>query len=188
MLRGLLTTSLLIGSLAIVARPADAQLMERKHEGFWISFGLGGGRNYNRNLDGGDLDGGAGYIRMGGTPSEQVLIGGEIIGWTREENGGTLSRGNVTFTIQFYPVRGSEFFIKGGIGGSSLQVSSSFGGTTVTSSENGAGETVGIGYDIRLGRNIYLTPNWDFLFQQVSSGGVTTHNTISLLTIGLTWH
>ena len=188
MLRHVLSISALTLVLAGAVCPASAQLRERKHDGFWISFGVGGGRNYNKDLDGGDLDGGGGYLRMGGTPSEQILIGGEVIGWTRQENGGTLARGNATFTIEFYPSRDGDFFIKGGIGGGSLQVSSTALGTTVTQSQNGAGETIGIGYDVRVGHNLYITPNLDFLFEQVTNAGLTTHNAISLLTIGLTWH
>ncbi|HEY2824967.1 MAG TPA: hypothetical protein VGI83_05425 [Gemmatimonadales bacterium] len=170
------------------ASPASGQLQERAHDGFWISFGVGGGRNYNKDLDGADLNGGGAYIRLGGTPSEQLLLGAELIGWSRNENGGTLGRGNVTFTAMFYPARHGDFFLKAGVGGSSMQISSSFGGGTVTQSQNGSGETFGAGLDLRMGGNLYLTPNVDLLFQQVSNAGTTTHNTIGLVTIGLTWH
>jgi hypothetical protein len=168
------------------AGPASAQLRERKHEGFWIGFGVGGGRNLTKTLDGAELTGGAVYLRMGGTPSEQVLIGGEVVGWSRVENGATLQRGNATFTVILYPQRDGDIFLKAGIGGSSQQVRFSGGGGTST--QTGAGETLGIGTDIRLGRNVYLTPNLDFLFQQVSVLGTTTHNTIGTITLGLTWH
>lgn len=174
--------------MVVGSSPLAAQLRERRHEGFWIGFGLGGGRNLTTDIDGSELTGGGAYLRMGGTPSEQILIGGEVAGWTHQENGVTLTRGNGTFTVLFYPERTGDFFFKAGVGGSSQQVSVNSGGGSAIVSESGAGESLGAGIDIQLGRNVYLTPNLDFLFQQFSSGGTTVHNTIGLITIGLTWH
>ena len=48
-----------------------------EHRGFWIGFGLGGGVNYSDGLDGERLNGGSGYLRLGGSPSQRVLLGFE---------------------------------------------------------------------------------------------------------------
>jgi hypothetical protein len=168
-----------------LASPLSAQ-EQPKHRGFWISFGVGGGWNLSRNVgaEGRSAGGGAGFIRMGGTPSERLLLGGEIIGWGRSEDGASLGRGNATFTAMFYPSVEAGVYLKGGIGGSSIASTVSSGNTTTTVHDGGFGATIGVGWDIRLARNFYLTPGVDFLYQRVSD----FDNTMLLITVGATWH
>ena len=71
--------------LAGVATPLAAQREVRRH-GFWIGFGLGGGWNTTQNVNNQALAGGSGYLRLGGTPSERLLLGGEVNVWVRSEN------------------------------------------------------------------------------------------------------
>ncbi len=61
--------------------------------------------------------------------------------------------------------------------------------STVTTSKGGFGTTLGVGYDIRLARNFYLSPTVDWLFQvfEDTPNGTSTNNII-LLTVGATWH
>ncbi len=61
--------------------------------------------------------------------------------------------------------------------------------STVTTSKGGFGTTLGVGYDIRLARNFYLSPTVDWLFQvfEGTPSGTSTNNII-LLTVGATWH
>lgn len=174
---------LLTAVLAAAAAPAEAQ-RELRHHGFWIGFGAGGGWNTSDGLDGERLPGGALYLRMGGTPSERLLVGGEVNGWFREEGSATVSRGNVTLTVLFYPSRRGGLFFKGGAGAAQVQVSETVGNVTTTVSDQGLGTTFGAGFDIRLGRNFYLTPNLDFLFQTIDD----VDNTLTLLSLGVTWH
>jgi hypothetical protein len=64
------------------------------------------------------IRGGAAYLRVGGTPTQRALFGGEVITWFR--NGAT--RTNVTATALLYPfyeetgVPGHDLFFKGGFG------------------------------------------------------------------------
>lgn len=171
----------LVGALSVAARTGEAQ--EAPHRGFWISFGLGGGWNTTENADGEVQPGGGAYLRMGGTTSQKLLLGGEAIGWAREEGNSTLSRGNAAFTALFYPAR-RGLYLKGGVGVASVSLEESSGAITVTETHGGFGATVGVGYDLRLGRNFFLSPNVDFLFQKIEGA----ENTILLLTIGATWH
>ncbi len=168
-----------------LASPVAAQ-EQAKHRGFWISFGLGGGWNLSRNVgaDGNSAAGGAGYIRLGGTPSEKLLLGGELIGWGRSEDGVSLGRGNATFTAMFYPSVEAGVYVKGGLGGSSIATTVSSGDTTTTVHDEGFGATAGLGWDIRLARNFFLTPGVDFVYQRVSE----LDNTMLLITLGATWH
>jgi hypothetical protein len=169
----------------VLASPLSGQ-EPAKHRGFWIGFGLGGGWNLTRNVgvDQRTAAGGAAYLRLGGTPSQSVLLGGEIMGWGREEDGNTLSRGNANFTVMFYPSVDAGVYLKGGLGGASISTTVEEGNTTTTVHDEGFGATVGLGWDVRLGRNFYLTPAVDFLYQRVSD----SDNTIVLLTLGAMWH
>ena len=85
----------------------------------------------------------------------------------------------------FVPSEAGGFYVKGGLGGANVEVEAS--GEKVT--EKGVGTTLGLGYDVRLGRNLYLTPNIDWLIQTFENNvGETTSNSLFLVTIGLTWH
>lgn len=85
-----------------------------------------------------------------------------------------MTRGNGTFTAMYFP--------------------SGEGGFFVNVSESGPGLTLGAGYDVRLGRNLYLTPNLDVLFQFIGAkndpvlGRQPGASIIMLFTLGLTWH
>lgn len=66
------------------------------HRGFWISFGLGGGWDLDR-----EKAGGATYLRMGGTIEQRLLVGGEVGGVFREESGGDVTVGNLTLSVLY---------------------------------------------------------------------------------------
>jgi hypothetical protein len=186
LLAGLLLTSL-------VTVPLAAQ-DERTHKGFWIGFGLGAGVNLPAGLDDKSLWGGNGYLRLGGTPKQQLLLGGEVIGWTVDNRNVTLNRGNAHFVAMYYPSAKSSFYLKGGIGGASIGRESNAGSTRTTTTKGGFGAGAGLGYEIRIGRNIYLVPAADFLFQAFKKeidpvlGPVPGTNTLLLFNLGLTFH
>jgi len=183
-------------AVALAAGAASAQAREGGHEhrGFWIGFGFGGGINLSEGLDGERLGGGGGYLRLGGTPSQKVLLGFEGLAWARDVDGSALGRGNGSFVVQFYPSQRGGAFLKGGVGIASISRATTSGNTTTTTTRDGFGLTAGTGWDVRLGRNLYLTPNVDFLFQWFESdqdpvlGTIPGTNTILLFTLGLTWH
>src|SRR2546428_12573687 len=73
------------GVLLTVAPAARAQYPQRR-EGFWIGFGLGySSANIScDNCSSGARTGGVtAFLKLGGTPSRNVLIGGAINGWSR---------------------------------------------------------------------------------------------------------
>jgi hypothetical protein len=170
-----------------LAAPAAAQETPARHQGFWVGFGLGAGSNLTDGYDDARL-GGSGYVRLGGTVTQRLLVGGEALGWARTQDGSTISQGNVTATLLVYPAR-QGLFLKGGLGFASWSQASTSGNTTITTTEGGFGATVGGGYDVRLGRNLFLTPNVDFLLQAVDSEAfANTTGYLVLFTLGLTWH
>jgi hypothetical protein len=119
--------------------------------------------------------GGAAYLRVGGTPTERVLFGGEVITWFRD--GAT--RTNVAATALLYP-----FYEETGVPGHDLFFKGGFGVAATSGADTGVGMTFGSGYDFRLGSNFYVIPNVDFVIQFF---GERTDTTI-LFTLGLGFH
>lgn len=182
--------ALTIAVTALAAGPAAAQQRSKpkdqdlpglrevqRHRGFWFSLGLGGGWE-EFDFDFGNRGrGGAGYVRLGGTVSQQVLLGGEALAWFRDDEfGDAIERVNATFTAMLYPSRHGGWFLKagGGVAGNNR-----FG-----FEETGLGTTFGTGYDLRVGRNFYITPNVDVLVQFFEN---STPSSL-LFTLGVTWH
>jgi hypothetical protein len=165
-----------------------------QHRGLWGGFGVGGGINLSEGLDGKQLGGGVGWLRIGGTPSQRVLLGFEGIFWGRDESGNGIARGNGAFTVMFYPSANGGAFLKGGIGGASISRATTSGNSTTTTSQGGFGLTLGTGWDVRLGSNLYLVPGIDLLLQWFESktdpvlGEIPGTNSIVTFTLGLTWH
>jgi uncharacterized protein involved in copper resistance len=112
-----------------------------------------------------------------------LLLGGELAGWARRQDGTTVSRGIAAGTLYIYPVR-RGFFLKGGLGLATFTFEVSGPVADVTLTDGGFGALFGGGYDVQLGRNLFLTPNLDFLVQVINDNTAV----VGLLTIGLTWH
>lgn len=144
---------------ALVALPASAQSNPQTRQGFWISFGLGAG---SLTCDDCNIDNETGTnvnLRMGGTLSQKLILGGELNFWTKSEGDVSLSTGNIGPVILFYPSATGGFFLKGGLGlaTTTLEVGS------FDFEEQGIGITLGLGFDARVGRNFALTPYLDIL-------------------------
>lgn len=179
-------------ALALVALPAteaQAQTQQRvpKREGFWIGFGVGVGSNMD-SAAAGARGGVAGQFALGGSVTQQVLVGADLSGWARSQSGTTVSRGNAVAAVYYYPSLTSGFYLKGGLGAASASVSGSLttGGTTttVTTTSTGFGTTVGGGYEIQAGSNFFIVPSADLLIQTINSHT----SSVFLLTVGLLWH
>jgi len=158
------------GVLVAVAPPAEAQYPQRR-EGFWIGFGLGyGSANITCDSCGsGPRTGGVtAFVKLGGTPSRNLLIGGAINGWSHSSGGATETIGNVTASLFYYPVAASGLFLSGGLGFSSYNVD-----TSPSITGTGWGFTAGVGYDVRVGRNVSLTPVANFVYGGVGELGVS---------------
>ncbi len=175
--RLLAVCALLLGS-AGAAQAQDAQV----RQGFWIGGGMGYG-SMGLSCDGClefEREGGfSGYLKLGGTLRPNVLLGVETNGWTKSEGGATVSMGNLSGAAYWYPAPASGFFVKGGLGYSVLDADG-----IVESRESGFGLLAGLGYDVRVGRNLSLTPvaNW---FRGGFDGGSTN---VLQFGLGLTAH
>lgn len=187
-----LVASAMIGAalLFTAAAPADAQ-RTADHQGYWISFGFGGGTAFGDDVfDGDSKFGGAGFLRMGGSPSQQLLIGGEMIGWGTDKDNVQIARGALMFTALYYPSPKGGFYLKGsaGFAGRSAEWTSFDllpGSTvTITEDEGGIGLGAGLGYDIQVARNFFITPALDFVYTGTEGDGAS----LLLFTVGATWH
>src|SRR5690348_14324266 len=136
---------------------AAGSLQGQERHGFWFNGGLGYGSLGCDNC--GSREGGpSGGVSLGGTLSPRLLLGVGTTGWTRSENGATLTSGTLDARVRFYPSRTGGFFLTAGLGVGTIHVSvDGFGSETQT----GFGAVLGLGYDIRVGSGLSLTPFWN---------------------------
>src|SRR3989454_9150175 len=94
----------LLAALCCAAAAAWAQYPQRR-DGFWIGFGLGYG-SANITCDGCGsgprTDGITGFVKLGGAPSRNVLLGGGINGWARADGSATQTHTNLPPAPYFY--------------------------------------------------------------------------------------
>lgn len=169
-------TALLV--LLAVAVPAQetprglAVVHDGSRAGLWAGLGLGaGGESF-------DLRDGAGYsdqlyrptvsLRLGGTVSQQVRLGGEVLAWINEHGDATESLTSILFIGQLYPVASSGLYLKGGAGLGRNAVDFQDG--------SGVGDTgfaglVGAGWELRVGRRWYLNPAVDLVEHRYTGRG-----------------
>lgn len=149
-------TGFLLAALGLAPLTTAAAQNPHTRTGFWFNGGLGVG-SYGCDGCSGRESGGSATIGLGGTLSRKVLLGAGINAWAKEVDGVDLTAATVTAMIRFYPSATGGFFLVGGLGYAMEEVS--LGNVSV--SESGAGVLLGLGVDIRVGRNISLTPFWN---------------------------
>ena len=158
---------ILIGAGAAMAQDVPRGLAlahEGDREGFWLALGLGaGGEAF-------DLRDGLGYseqlyrptvsFRLGGTPSQQLRLGGEVLAWINEQGDAVESLTSFLFVGQLYPLRTSGLYLKGGVGlgRNALDFNDGYG-----VGDTGFAGLVGAGWEVRLGRRFYLNPALDLV-------------------------
>ena len=140
-------------SAPLFAAAEQASSAARPHTrgGLWFSGGLGVGSLGCEDCDEREISLGA-DLAIGGTVNDHLLIGGGISRWSKEE----LTVGTLEARVRVYPRATSGFFLLGGIGVGWIQTE--FDG--FYENDSGVGVTLGLGWDIRVGRNVSLTPYW----------------------------
>lgn len=166
--RAAIATALLsLPLLSLQAQQRRAGIREVGQEGrhgFWGVFEIGAGSE-RVNFD----DDGLGYsdaltrpefaIRLGGTVNPHLRLGGELNAWVNDRNGITETVGGLMLVAQYYPARRAGFFLKGGAGLGGSSIEDDFGNR---STDGGFVGQLGLGYDIRIGRRVYLVPTANF--------------------------
>lgn len=154
-----------------VAGSASAQTeatapVATRHHGLWFSGGMGWGSLGCQNC--GSRTGGlSGGLTLGGTISPKFLLGVGTSGWTKSENGATLTVGTLDARLRFYPSLTSGFFLTAGLGIGRISASvNGFG----SAAENGVGALLGLGWDIPISPSASLTPFWNGFAVNTSNG------------------
>lgn len=195
-------TLVLLGSLLLSTSLSAQDRPVQEHRGLWGGFGIGGGVNLSDTFEDGSIWGVSGYGRIGGTLNQRVLLAGESSGWLGSRDGVDYTRGNLSLIMLFYPSPRGGLFLKGGVGvgyvttsiSSSTTIDGVFYTSSVSQSKGGFGATAGLGFDVRLGRNIYLVPEVDWFLQVVGSensavfGALPGTNNQIAFSLGLVWH
>jgi hypothetical protein len=139
------------------------QDLGRGRRGFWFGLGLGaGGESFER--------GGSGYsdlfyqptisLRAGGTVSQRLRLGGEILSWINERDHAVESLSSALFVAQIYPLSTLGFYLKGGLGIGRNAVDFDDGFDV---GDTGFAGLVGAGFEVRVGRRFYLNPVIDLV-------------------------
>jgi len=171
----------LVMAAALIAAPQAADAQAR--EGFFIGVGVGGG-SFGCAECGDRQSGLSGQLNLGTAVSQQLLLGITSGAWTKEEGGARLTHANVSAMAQFYPGAASGFFLKGGVGISTLTVGASAGGMSLSATETGLGLMAGLGYDVRVGSNFSVSPFGTFGWGNFEGSSANNFQ----LGLGATWH
>jgi hypothetical protein len=148
------------------------EVHESGRQGFWAALGIGaGGEAF-------DLRDGLGYsaelyrptvsLRLGGTPSPHLRLGGEILGWIDDQGSRTESLTSLLFIAQLYPVTSTGLYLKGGLGLGRNQVDFDRGFGV---GDTGFAGLLGAGWEVRVGRRVYLTPAIDLVEHRYTGRG-----------------
>jgi hypothetical protein len=165
---------LLLGGPGAAQNPPRGlvEVSDDGRHGFWGAVGVGaGGEAF-------DLRDGAGYsgdlyrptisVRLGGTPSRYLRLGGEIQGWIDDHNDRTESLTSLLFIGQFYPASVTGLYLKGGLGLGRSEVDFDDG---FRLGDTGFAGLVGAGWEVRVGRKVYLNPAIDLIQHRYTGRG-----------------
>jgi len=151
----------LVGVVSVFAASAQAQYAQT-HKGIYASVGVGYGSATVSCGQCGDTDRAGdltGFLNIGGALSQSFLLGVEVTGWSKvTSNNDNRAMGTVNGVATWYPSTREGFFLKGGVGWGYLYGDQETVSSGIQSlSEGGVGYQLGLGYDIRLERNLSVT-------------------------------
>lgn len=157
MVRTTIRTLAAIGlALLVFTSTAGAQHAQTR-QGFWFNVGLGAG-SLGCDDCGSRTNGLSGQLSLGGTITPRLLLGAGTNGWTKNEDGVTVTMGSLAALVRFYPSTTGGFYLTGGLGVATIDLGVDGYGSA---SDTGVSALLGIGYDIRVGQNVSLTPFWN---------------------------
>jgi len=136
--------------------------------GFWYAFGLGHGwARVSCDICKADHRPGlSAHVRLGGGVSRSMLVGAEMAGWRTSASGVDQTLAALSAAAFWYPGRRSPLYLKGGVG---LLTHRAEDGTDVITS-TGLGPQLGIGYELRIARNLFLAPYFNVAYGSLAGG------------------
>jgi hypothetical protein len=145
------------------APPGLVEVQEGSRRGFWLGIGVGAGGESN------DISG-PGYseffyqptvsLRAGGTVGAHLRVGGEVLSWFDEDGDAVASLSSLLFVAQVYPLSSAGLYLKAGLGIGRNAVEFDYGFDV---GDTGVAGLIGAGYELRLGRRLYLNPTLDLV-------------------------
>ena len=105
---------------------------------------------------------------LGGTPSRYLRLGGEVLGWIDDQGSRTESLTSLLFIGQFYPAPSAGFYLKGGVGLGRNEVDFDDGFGV---GDTGFAGLLGAGWEVRVGRRLYLNPAIDLVQHRYTGRG-----------------
>ncbi len=176
---------------AVLSVTASAQSNPHVRQGFTIGFGLGLGSG-ELTVSSGPVSVSSdrrsdvsGYVRIGGSINENLVLAGETSGWRHEENGATGTLSYLSFVALLYPSSVADFYLKAGVGVAKADIADSGQSYSAT----GYGLVAGLGYDIRVARNFSLSPFATYLYMPGADvSGVKLGGNVLQVGLGFTWH
>jgi hypothetical protein len=193
--------STFFGVVALTVVRASSSLAQghpQIRDGFTVSVGVGAGSAGVTCTDcGTDRETApALYLRLGGAVRSNLILAGEINGWSKStKDAGDAARvtvSTVNAIAQWYPDPTGGFFVDGGLGIGAMKVEIKTPGLpTLSDNTTGLGYQVGTGYDIRVGKNFSITPYATFFG---TAGGKTESSkekidaNVAQIGLGVTWH
>ena len=95
-----------------------------------------------------------------GRDGAHLRLGGEVLSWFDEERDAVASLSSALFVAQFYPLSSAGLYLKGGlgIGRNAIDFNDGF-----NVGDTGFAGLLGAGYELRLGRRLYLNPVVDLV-------------------------
>lgn len=193
---------LVVAAIVVAASLTPSTARAQRHSGAWISGGGGAGWakvSCDTGCEAEERNAGVQlYIDGGVAANEKLLIGAEFNSWSKTFEASGFDRtarlNALLATVLFYPSDPSGIFVKGGFG---LAYASLRNTSPLVNPDLGAGAgiTYGVGYDIPIGRSVYLTPAFGiqhgFLGDAVEVVGVPIirgwRHDIVQFTVGLTF-
>jgi hypothetical protein len=189
---------LVAGAVLTICAPRTGLAQRpQKRQGFWMGAGFGYGslvRTCDRCVNTPREGAVTGYLKLGTTVTPQLLMGAEVSGWRKDLQGTIVTSVNASVTSYVYVKPTSGFFFKGGFGLSWYREEPALRDPSDTVGTIGFGITAGLGYDLRVGNNISLTPVGDFVFGSLGNLRLrrqlvpNVQQTLLLLGLGVTFH
>jgi hypothetical protein len=174
------TVFLIAGGVMLVAANAQAQYPHR-HQGIYATFGLGYGSakvDCDQCGDTSRIGNLTGFLNVGGALSQSILLGGEVTGWSKiTDSNDNLAVGTANAVISWYPSTREGFFIKGGLGFAFMHGDLDTDEGIIGFDNSGVGYQLGLGYDMRIQRNLSVTAVANFYGGSV--GDVRTLRNVS---------
>jgi hypothetical protein len=141
-----------IGALAAVAQLAGQERPDRRGIEMSLGLGLGSlGTSCDSCRGGARRSGTAVHLWVGAPVRPDLLLGLEVVRWSTPQRDTAVALSVFTASADYYPFTRSRWFVSGGIGVSSYAITPSLPSI-------GLGLSLGTGIDIRVARDLSVTP------------------------------